>query len=332
MSVIALQGRSRKPQFRVLLRVLRQLALIVLALWAISVITFAATNFRSPEEVARSAGGRFLSASQLAVMVKQEGLDKPWVERYEVWLGNVLKGDLGTSPVTGKSVASAVIPSLARSLILALSALALALPIAIMLGGYLARRAARRSSLVIVILIVALSALPEFVIGLGLLLLLGVEVRAFPIVSSGFGFTGFVGRIKEYGLPTLTLALVSLPYLTRMAREAFREALSSNYVRAAVLRGLPARTVIWRHAMPNAAVPLVNAVSTSIVWLFSGVLVVETVFSFPGVGKLLIDSIASGDIITVQAAVLISGALFVALSLLADLLVLVFNPRLRRPR
>lgn len=320
-------GRSRG---RVALVVARQIALIVAALWAVSVITFVATNFRSPEEVARSAGGRFLSEDQLAQLVQQQGLDKPVVVRYVAWLGDLASGDLGVSPVTEEPVADALLPRLGYSLILTLAALAIALPLSIALGAFLARHASTSGATVAVMLLVVLSALPEFVVALGLLLLLAVQLGLLPVDSSGFTFGGVGDKVEAFVLPTLTLALVTIPYLTRMAREACRDAFASPYVRSAVLRGLPTRTVIWTHAMPNAAVPLVNAVSTSIVWLFSGVMVVESVFGFPGVGKLLIDSIATGDVTTVQAAVVISGALFVAVSLLADLLVLVFNPRLRR--
>jgi peptide/nickel transport system permease protein len=175
------------------------------------------------------------------------------------------------------------------------------------------------------------NALPEFVTALLVLVLLAVKLKAFPI-ESGSGIlygSGPLDVVRSYVLPVLTLVLVLTPYITRMVRANVREVLSQPLTRSAVLRGLPRRTVLWRHVVPNAALPVIAVIALTFADILAGVVVVESVFAFPGIGKLFVDSVLSKDVPMVQAVALVVGAGFVTLNLLADGLLVALDPRLR---
>jgi peptide/nickel transport system permease protein len=307
----------------------RQVAWAVLTLVVVSIVTFAATNVRSPKDVARQALGRQTTQSQLDAFVQEQGLDKPMYERYGRWLASFARGDWGVSIVTGRPVRPEIVPRLQKTLILALAALLVALPISLLVGVYMARRWGSTRDLALVLGAIVVSAVPEFVIGIGLLLLFAVTLGWLPVDSTGLSFGGLGAQVEAYVLPTLTLVLAVSAYLVRITRAAAREAFAAPYTRAAVLRGLPRRVVIWDHAMRNAAVPIVNAVAVNLVYLLSGVIVVENVFGVPGIGLALVQAVGHADTITVQAIALVMGAMFIAISFAADLLVIYFNPRLR---
>src|SRR5262249_44761013 len=156
--------------------------------------------------------------------------------------------------------------------------------------------------------LVVINAMPEFVIGIALLVVFTVLLNVFPPESSGLAFGGLGSQVKAYALPVLTLVVVSVPYIARVTRAAAREALAAPYTRSAVLRGLGKRTVIWDHAMRSAAPAVVNAVAINAVYLIGGVIVVENLFSFPGLGQGLVQSISNSDVVTVEAIALLMGA------------------------
>jgi peptide/nickel transport system permease protein len=309
--------------------VTRQLGIAFLTLFVISLVTFAATNYKSPEEVARAALGREAAKVQLDAYLKEHGLDKPIYVRYANWLGDFVKGDFGTSPVTGRSVRDDIGPRFTRTLILSLVAIVVALPLSVGIGVFMARRIGKASDFALLIATVIVAAMPEFVVGIGLLMLFAVTLGWLPVDSTAISFGTLTEQAKAYVLPALTLVLAMVPHIARIARVSAREAFGAPFVQAAVLRGLSRRTVTWDHGMRNAAVPLVNAVAINIVYLLSGVIVVENVFAFPGIGQALVAAIGAGDVITVQAIALVMGAMFIAISLAADLLAVYFNPRLR---
>ena len=309
--------------------VVRQLGAALLTLFVISIVTFAATSIKDPVEVARGALGREATDEQLQAYVAENDLDEPMYVRYANWLGDFVRGDWGTSPVTGREVKDDIMPRLERTLILSIVSLLVALPISIVLGLYMARRVGTWQDLSLLIGTVVFAALPEFVVGIGLLMLFAVQLGWLPVDSTALQFGTTTERAKAYVLPALTLVIAMVPYIARIARGAARESLAAPYTQAALLRGLPRRTVVWDHAMRNASVPLVNAVAINLVYLLSGVIVVENVFAFPGIGQLLVQAIGGGDTITVQAIALVMGAMFIAISLAADLLVVYFNPRLK---
>jgi peptide/nickel transport system permease protein len=324
-------GRSRgRPRGARLRTIAKQVGAALLTLFVISIVTFAATNVKSPEEIARNALGRETTEAQLQAYLKDRGLDRPVHERYVDWLGGFVQGDWGTSAVTNRPVSDDVIEPFKLTLALAVVSLLVALPISVLIAVFMARRAGSAADFGLLMGTVVLAALPEFVVGIGLLMLFAVALGWLPVDSTGLTFaTTFPEKAKAYVLPALTLVIAMVPYIVRIGRAAAREALAAPYVQAALLRGLSRRSITWDHAMRNAAVPMVNAVAINIVYLLSGVIVVENVFAFPGIGKALIDAIQNGDTIAVQAIALVMGAMFIVISLVADFLVVYFNPRLK---
>ncbi|MDQ3858400.1 MAG: ABC transporter permease, partial [Actinomycetota bacterium] len=320
----------RGPQLLRLRTIAKQVASALLTLLVISIVTFAATNVKSPEDVARNALGRETTEEQLQAYLHERGLDRPIYERYASWLADFVRGDWGVSAVTNRSVRADIVPRFEKTLILSLVALLVALPVSVVIAVFMARRVGSATDFALLMGTVVVAALPEFVVGIGLLMLFAVTLGWLPVDSTGLAFASSFGeQAKAYVLPALTLVLAMVPYIVRIGRAAAREALAAPYVQAALLRGLPRRSITWDHAMRNAAVPLVNAVAINIVYLLSGVIVVENVFAFPGIGQLLVQAIASGDTTMVQSIALVMGAMFILISLAADFLVVYFNPRLK---
>jgi peptide/nickel transport system permease protein len=289
-----------------------RLVLAVLTLVVISAITFFATNV-IPGDPARIALGKNATPGQLRDYDRQQGLDRPVVKRYVRWVGNAVRGRWGTSVLSQQSVTSLVIPRIWRTVLLGFFAMLIAVPVAFALGVYSAQRSGRPVDTTISFGALFINSLPEFVVAIALLMVFGVELGWFPIESSGVAFGTTADAIKGYILPVLTLATVP----------------GRPFIRSAVLRGLSRRRVVWRHVVPNASLPVINVVALSMAELIGGVVVIETVYGFPGVGQLLVDSVGSRDIPTVQVIALIIGAGVVALNFLADAVVLLLNPQLR---
>jgi peptide/nickel transport system permease protein len=305
-----------------------RLVLAVLTLVVISAITFFATNV-IPGDPARIALGKNATPGQLRDYDRQQGLDRPVVTRYVRWVGNAVRGRWGTSVLSQQSVTSLVIPRIWRTVLLGFFAMLIAVPAAFLLGVYSAQRSGRPVDTVISFGALFVNSLPEFVVAIALLMVFGVELGFFPIESSGVAFGTTADAIKGYILPVLTLATVLTPYMTRMIRANVRDVAGRPFIRSAVLRGLSRRRVVWRHVVPNASLPVINVVALSMAELIGGVVVIETVYGFPGVGQLLVDSVGSRDIPTVQVIALIIGTGVVLLNFLADSVVLLLNPQLR---
>jgi peptide/nickel transport system permease protein len=307
-----------------------RLAVAIGTLLLISIITFGATN-AVPSDPARSALGKTASQADLAQYRKQEGLNRPVVTRYFTWLGNYVRGDWGTSVLADKTkVSSEVVPRMLRTLLLAVIAMAISIVLAFWIGVSTGRRSGRFGDLVTSIVTLIFNSMPEFVTALAILVLFGVEFTWLPIESgSGIFYGDLWDAVKSFAMPTITLVLVLTPYLTRMVRANVREILQQPMVRGAVLRGLPPRQVLWRHVVPNAGVPVINVMALTLADVLAGVVAIETVFSFPGIGQLFVTSVLAKDLPVVQAVALVVGAGFVLLNLLADLALLAIDPRLR---
>ena len=324
-------GRVRFLRSARLRTIGRQAGSGLVTLFLISIVAFGMMSVRTPDQVARKKFGNQITTVQVEAFAHKYGLDKPIYERYGKWLWHIAHGDMGTSYVTDTAVSSNVVPRFGRTLILSLVSLLIALPISVAIGVFQARRVGSWSDLSLLTGSVVIAALPEFVVGIGLLFLFAVQLGWLPVDSAtALTFaSSFTDQAKAYVLPAATLILAMIPYIARIARGALREALGAPYTQAAVLRGLPRRTVIWDHAMRNAGVPLVNAVAVNIVYLLSGVIVVEWVFAFPGVGQGLVQATSTSDAFNVEAIALLMGVMFIGVSLAADLLVAYLNPRLK---
>lgn len=300
----------------------------LITLWLISVIVFASTHLLGIN-VARRVLGREATPDQLAAFSKVHGLDKPILDQYTSWLSDFVKGDWGTSAASLRPVSEIVMPRTVNTLILALAAIIIALPISIAFGIYLARPGSRTRELSLTIANVSVAAIPVFVIGIVLIYGLSVRLGWTPVDSMGMSFGAWNDKAAAYILPTLTLVISLIPHISRLTQVSVRETMTTPYARAAVLRGLSRRTITYGHLMPNAAGPIINVVALDLIWLIGGVIIVENVFGFPGLGTLLVDSIGAGDLLVVQAVAMVFGVLFIGIGITADLLATLFNPRLR---
>jgi peptide/nickel transport system permease protein len=301
-----------------------RIALAAVTLLALSFLVFVATNVL-PGDPARQALGHFATHQQIAEYRTLQGLDQPIMSRYVTWLGNLAVGQWGKSLVNQQDIAGTVLPALLRSLVIAGAGFLLALPLAIVLGSYAAHhpRTLRDRGLSVASVIAA--SLPEFLIALVVLLVLSVWLGWLPVGSSDV----LSGHVTGYVAPAVALAIWTFPYLARMVRANVRDVLETPYVRAARLRGIRGWRLMWGHVGPNAALPLVGVVALTAAELVGGVIVIENVFAFPGMGQLLVDSVLGGDYPVIQAITLVIGTAFIGLNVLADMATGVMNPRLR---
>lgn len=305
-------------------------AMTVVTLVLISFIAFAAMN-RSPEQVARNALGKGATPEQLQAYVALHGLDRPLMVRYSDWLTDFVQGDWGVTLAANQPVKPLVLPALAHTVELAAVSLLWSVPVAIALGVFLARRGGAVDRTVLVVMTV-MAALPEFVVGLGVMILFGVQLGWLPVDSAAVAGEFSVDWLAAFVLPALTIGLGVVPYVSRIARASVSDSLAAAYTRNAVLRGIPRRWVVWRHATRSASVPMVNAIAINVIYVMGGVVVVENLFAFPGLGRLVVQAIAQGDTNAALAITVLLGAIIIGLSLVSDVLVTYLNPRLKAVR
>jgi peptide/nickel transport system permease protein len=307
----------------------RRLALGVLTLFLISLVVFAAV-LALPGDAATAILGRDATPERLAALRDQLNLNDSVVSQYLQWIGDVLTGSFGESAATQEPVSELLSDRVANTAFLVLVAAVVAIPLSIGIGVWTAMRRDRSVDHVISTSSLVLAALPEFVIGIGLILLFATSVfQLFPAVSLLAPDEKAWSDPSVVVLPAATLVLAVTPYISRIMRGSMIEVLESEYVTMARLKGLPERTVIWRHAVPNAIVPAIQVTALQLAWMAGGVVVVEFVFSYPGIGSLFIDAVDNRDMPVVQTITILAAAIYVVLNLLADLATIAVTPRLR---
>ena len=304
----------------------QRLLLGVLTLFIISVVIVGATELL-PGELARELMGQSATEETLAALREQLGLNDPAPLRYWNWLAGVLQGDFGMSMATQKPISELVGARLGNTLFLALYAAALAVPFALLLGVLAALW--RNSIFDRASNALALTAIsfPEFFVAYTLILWLA-QSGLFPSMVRITGSTTTGDLLYMAFLPALTLTLVVTAHMMRMTRAAIINLLASPYIEMARLKGMSPIRVVLRHAVPNALAPIINVVALNLAYLITGVVVVEVVFVYPGLGQLMIDAVSNRDIAVVQAIALIFASAYVLLNLLADVLSTITNPRL----
>jgi peptide/nickel transport system permease protein len=304
----------------------QRLLLGVLTLFIISVVIFGATELL-PGDLARELLGQSATEETLAALREQLGLNDPAPLRYWNWLAGVLQGDFGMSMATQKPISELVGARLGNTLFLALYAAALAVPFALLLGVLAALW--RNSIFDRASNALALTAIsfPEFFVAYTLILWLA-QSGLFPSMVRITGSTTTGDLLYMAFLPALTLTLVVTAHMMRMTRAAIINLLASPYIEMARLKGMSPMRVVLRHAVPNALAPIINVVALNLAYLITGVVVVEVVFVYPGLGQLMIDAVSNRDIAVVQAIALIFASAYVLLNLLADVLSTITNPRL----
>jgi peptide/nickel transport system permease protein len=309
--------------------VVRRAILGVLTLFLVSLVVFFATQLL-PGDTARAVLGRSATPERLEALRAQLHLDDPAILQFSRWAGGLLSGDPGISLVNGKPVAELIGPRISNSLVLLGLVGLFGIPPSILLGIYAALRRGRRSDSSVSVVALALAAAPEFVIAIGLILLFSTVVfQWLPPVSMIRPGMSILDRPDILVLPVLTLSLVCFPYIFRMMRASMIEVLESDYMEMAKLKGLSPARLIFLHGLPNAIAPTVQVIALTFAYLAGGVVVVEYVFAFPGIGQGLINAITTRDIPTIQCIVLALAGFYVAVNILADVVVVSVTPRLR---
>lgn len=308
--------------------ILRRLAVGVLIVWLVSVITFVMTQLLTGDAASAVLGRA--TPQEIAALREKLGLDAHPVRQYLNWLGGIVTGDLGDSLATQQPVTVLLGERLVNSLVLMAAAALLATPIAIAAGTYSAMRRDRAADHLTSGATLILAALPEFVVGIVLIMTLSTgRWRLFPAVSIPEPGIPVWSQPTMLALPTITLALAVAPPMTRMMRASMLEVLESEYIQMARLKGVPERTVIARHALPNAIGPVAQVIALQLAWLAGGVVIVEYLFGFPGVGQALVNSVDNRDLPVVQAITMVIAGLYVVVNLLADLAGIMTNAKLR---
>lgn len=307
---------------------LRRTAIAVLLVLLVSLLVFAATLVL-PGNAADQILGRSASAAQKARLTRQLGLDRPVTTQYLSWIGNILRGNFGRSLASGDTVTSFISSRLTNSLVLALGALIVIVPVSVVLGTLAGVKRGTFVDHTVSGVSLALIALPEFVSGTILALVLGISLALLPptsIIPSG---AGPLSDVRILVLPILTLGIAGSAYIIRMLRAGVAETMASDYVQAARLNGIPERRIISHHALRNALAPTVQVVALTVQWLVGGIVVTETVFSYPGLGQGLVQAVTARDIPVVQGVTLLLAAAYILINLLADVLVILLVPKLR---
>ncbi|MCR9127432.1 MAG: ABC transporter permease [Rhodobacteraceae bacterium] len=315
----------------VLKLVAQRIALSTLLLLAASVLIFVGTTIL-PGDVAQQILGQSATPESLANLRAELGLNDPAVTRYLAWLGAALQGDLGTALTNGRDIAESLGQRLGNTMFLAFWAAVISVPLAIFLGLLAVRFRDRWPDKLISGVTLASISIPEFLIGYVLMYFFAVKLGWAPSVAMINDSMSVWQKLNAIALPVGVLTLVVLAHMMRMTRAAILNVMQSAYIETAELKGLSTFSVIRRHAFPNAVAPIVNVVMLNLAYLVVGVVVIEVVFVYPGMGQYLVDHVAKRDVPVVQACGLVFAAVYIGLNMIADIVSILANPRLRHPK
>ena len=319
-------GRSRGNLRRYLVR---RLGLSCATLFLVAATVFAAT-VALPGNAARAILGKSATPERLAALEKQLNLDQPPLQQFWDWLTGLLRGDLGTSLTSAEPVTSVIGTRLLNSGLLVLLATVIAVPLALVIGSWLAHNADRWVDVSAGVVTLVLVALPEFVIDIGVVIVFATTVvHVFPPVSLLAPGEHALDHPSLVVLPVLTLVVSVLPYMVRMVRVTFIEVMGSEYIEMARLKGLSERRIQLAHVLPNAIGPSLQVIAGQLAWLAGGVVLVEYVFAFPGIGQGLTTAITARDVPVIQAATVMLATFYVLTNLVADLIVVMLTPKAR---
>jgi peptide/nickel transport system permease protein len=306
-----------------------RLGLALLTLWIVSMVVFGITGLL-PGDAAQQALGQAATPEQVTALRHQFGLDQPAVTRYLQWLVHVVTGNFGTSLSNNLPVSELISARLPNSLVLAGLTALVSVPLALVIG---IASAMYRGSIVdraLNVLTLSAVAVPEFLVATIAVLIFAVKLRWLPALSYLSDVSSFGALVRTYAMPVMTLCCVIVAQMARMTRAAVLDQLNASYVEMAVLKGASPMRVVLRHVLPNTIGPIANAVALSLSYLFGGVVIVESIFNYPGLASLMVDAVTNRDMPLVQGCVMVFCAAYLALVLIADLAQIVSNPRLRQ--
>ncbi|HAN60169.1 MAG TPA: ABC transporter permease [Gammaproteobacteria bacterium] len=315
---------------------LGRLGISVATLFVVSVLIFIGTNLL-PGDVAQILLGQMATPESLAALQAKLGMDEPGHVRYFMWLRDVATGDMGFSKAgLGAGNATPIVqilePRIFNTLQLTSMVAVIAIPIALFLGLLAAMHPGTRLDRTVTFSTLSLISVPDFFVATFLVLIFAVYLGWLPSIAYLRGDETGWGLIRALAMPTLTLIIVVSAQIIRMTRATVLNVMSSPYVEMAILKGVPRRRIILRHALLNAIGPIVNVIALNLAWLVGGVVIVEQIFAYPGLAKLMIDAVLVRDLPLVQACAMIFCASYVVLIFIADMASILSNPRLRHPK
>jgi peptide/nickel transport system permease protein len=308
--------------------VAKRLGLALLTLLLLSAIVFAIAQLL-PSNVGRAVLGQYASEEAVAAYNHEHGTDRSAVVQYVDWLGGVVRGDLGESLAEERPVWDILQPALVNSVKLAAFAFLLVVPLGILGGVVAGLRAGRATDRAITIVGLSLAVVPEFVTGLVLILVFSIWLGWLPVTAQWDDGAGILTQVRYLTLPAVALAIVLFGYIARMTRAGVVDALEADYTRTAYLKGLPRRTVIQRHVLRNALMPTIAVVATQVGYLVGGLVAIEFLFNYQGIGLMLLHAAQLKDFTVLTAGVLVMGVVYLLATLVADLLFALLNPRIR---
>ena len=309
--------------------IIRRLLLAVLTLVLVSIIVFVAIE-ALPGDMATAALGREASNEEsLNAMREEFGLNRPATVRYVEWFTGALQGDLGESIVRRKSINELIGFRLRNTLVLAVAASILGIPLSIFLGVFTGLYRDRVPDVIVSTVAIFAMTLPEFVTGTILIFVFAIRLDWFPALATLPTGAPIMEVLPNIALPIITLTLVMVAHILRLVRTSMIDVMISDYVNMARLKGVPAWRIVWKHALPNAMLPTINIVALTIAWLLGGVVIIEAVFNYPGIGTLMLNGISDRDLFLVQGIAIILATIYIVVNLLADIATILLNPRLR---
>ena len=311
--------------------VIRRLLLSLLTLFIISLIVYVGVE-ALPGDSATGYLGQWATPESLAALREEFGLNDPIHVRYLNWLGDILRGDLGVSMVKRKPVIELIGNRFRNTVVLTITSALVGIPLAIILGVIAGLMRDKLPDVIISTTSIVAMTLPGFVTATVLIYIFAIRLEWFPAITLVPSDVSVIELLDTMLLPIITLTMIMVAHILRLVRTNMIDVMVSDYVQMARLKGVPARQIVFKHALPNAMLPTINIVALTLAWLVGGVAIIETVFNFPGIGKLLIDAITDRDFALVQGIAMILSGIYIALNLTADLLSLVLNPKLRTAR
>jgi peptide/nickel transport system permease protein len=309
-------------------QIARRLGLSLITLVLLSAVVFAGAQIL-PGDVGRAILGPLADPDAVAAINREIGADRPPIETYLAWIGHFVTGDMGRSYIFRSEVAPFVGAALVNSLKLAAVAFVIVVPLSIGAGVYAAMHAGRWQDRLISIAGLSFTVIPEFVSSIALILVLGVWLRWLPLSATTRPGTPMLDQLQHLVMPALPLVIVLFGYIARMARAGTLEALDADYTRTAILKGLKRRDVILRHVLGNALLPTITVIATQLGYMIGGLVVVESLFRYQGIGSLILTAARDKDFPMLEAGILTVGAIFVLTTLAADMLYTLLDPRLR---
>ncbi len=303
----------------------------IATLWVVSVLVFVGTAVL-PGDVAEIVLGQSATPESLAAFRAERGLDKPLPMQYLHWLGGMMTGDLGTSKAGGASISSLISGRLGNTMFLAAIVAIISVPLSVALGLLAAMHPGTWIDRTLTFGTMSLISVPEFFIATFMVLILAVELGWLPAIAHISPEDDWLKQARGLAMPLITLIIVVAAQMIRMTRAGILNVMNSPYIEMAILKGVPRRRIILRHAFYNAIGPIVNVIALNLAYLVSGVVIVETIFAYPGLAKLMIDGVQTRDLPLVQATGMIFCGTYVVLIILADVAAILSNPRLRSPK